>query len=33
MDKQKNKEDFEAPLRETKREGIDYVIEDLEKIS
>ena len=31
MDKQKNKEDFEALLRETKREGIDYVIEDLEK--
>ena len=31
MDKQKNQEEFEALLRETKREGIDYVIEDLEK--
>ena len=31
MDKKKNQEDFETLLRETKREGIEYVIEDLEK--
>ena len=31
IDKEKNKEEFETLLRSTKREGIDYVIEDLEK--
>ena len=31
IDKEKNKEEFERLLRETKREGMDYVIEDLEK--
>ena len=31
IDKEKNKEEFESLLRSTKREGMDYVIEDLEK--
>lgn len=31
IDKKKNQEEFESLLRSTKREGIDYVIEDLEK--
>lgn len=31
IDKKKNQEEFEALLRSTKREGMDYVIEDLEK--
>ena len=31
IDKEKNKEEFETLLRSTKRDGIDYVIEDLEK--
>ena len=30
MDKEKNKQEFEDLLRSTKREGIDYVIGDLE---
>lgn len=30
IDKEKNKEEFEELLRSTKREGIDYVIGDLE---
>ena len=30
MDKEKNKQEFEGLLRSTKREGIDYVIGDLE---
>lgn len=29
IDKEKNKEEFESLLRSTKREGMDYVIEDL----
>ena len=31
MDKEKNKEEFEELLRSTNREGIDYVIGDLEE--
>lgn len=31
MDKKKNQKEFEDLLRSTNREGIDYVIEDLEK--
>ena len=31
IDKEKNKEEFENLLRSTKREGMDYVLEDLEK--
>lgn len=31
IDKKKNQEEFESLLRSTKREGMDYVIEDLEK--
>ena len=31
IDKRKNQEEFESLLRSTKREGMDYVIEDLEK--
>lgn len=31
MDKEKNKEEFEELLRSTKREGVDYVISDLEQ--
>lgn len=31
IDKKKNREEFESLLRSTNREGVDYVLEDLEK--